>query len=62
MQQIAQNLDGFVGARIYVEKDENGPPTGAPISIDVSGDEFDELIKITDDFVQMIEEDHIAGN
>ncbi len=61
MQQLAQNLDGFVGARIYVEKDENGPPTGNPISIDVSGDEFDKLIKITDDFVQMIEDDHIAG-
>jgi multidrug efflux pump subunit AcrB len=61
MQQISENLDGFVGARIYVEKDENGPPTGEPISIDVSGDEFDELIRITDDFVRMIEDDNIPG-
>jgi multidrug efflux pump subunit AcrB len=44
-----------------VEKDENGPPTGEPISIDVSGDEFDELIRITDDFVRMIEDDNIPG-
>ncbi|MDB4584510.1 efflux RND transporter permease subunit, partial [Draconibacterium sp.] len=61
MQQIAKNLDGFVGAKIYVEKEENGPPTGAPINIDVSGDEFDELVKITDDFLKLIEEDNIQG-
>ena len=61
MQQIATNLDGFVGAKIFVEKDDNGPPTGAPINIDVSGDEFDELIRITDDFIRMIEEDNMPG-
>jgi multidrug efflux pump subunit AcrB len=61
MQQLTENLDGFVGAKIYVEKDENGPPTGAPINIDVSGDEFNQLVKITDDFVKMIEDDHIPG-
>ena len=61
MQEITKNLDGFVGAKIYVEKDDQGPPTGAPINIDISGDEFDQLIKITDDFVRMIEEDNIPG-
>jgi len=61
MQDITKNLDGFIGAKIYVEKEENGPPTGAPVSIDVSGDEFDQLIKITDDFVRLIEEDNIPG-
>ncbi|QGY44459.1 AcrB/AcrD/AcrF family protein [Maribellus comscasis] len=61
MQEISKNLDGFVGARIYVEKEEEGPPTGSPINIDVSGDEFDELIRITDDFVNMIEDDDIPG-
>lgn len=61
MQQIAQNLDGFIGAKIFVEKEENGPPTGAPISIDVSGNEFDTLVQITDDFIHMIEDDNIQG-
>ncbi len=61
MQEIAKNLDGFVGAKIYVEKDDQGPPTGAPINIDVVGDEFNQLIKITDDFVRIIEEDNIPG-
>ena len=61
MQEISKNLDGFIGAKIYVEKDDQGPPTGAPINIDVTGDEFGQLIRITDDFVRIIEEDNIPG-
>jgi multidrug efflux pump len=61
MQEITQNLDGFVGAKIYVEKDDQGPPTGAPVNIDISGDEFDQLIRISDEFARIIEEDNIPG-
>lgn len=61
MKELSERFDGYVGARIYVEKDENGPPTGAPVNIDISGDEFDKLISITDDFMNIIENDHIPG-
>ncbi|MDX8338024.1 efflux RND transporter permease subunit [Draconibacterium sp. IB214405] len=61
MQDISKNLDGFVGAKIFVDKEDQGPPTGDPVSIDVSGDEFDQLVKITDDFLRIIENDHIPG-
>lgn len=61
MKEISERFDGFVGARIYVEKDDNGPPTGAPVNIEISGDEFDKLIAITTDFLQIIEDDNIPG-
>ena len=61
MQQIAKDLDGFVGAKIFVETGDMGPPTGNPVNIDISGDEFDQLISITDDFLRLIEEDNIPG-
>ncbi len=61
MQNVAKNLDGFVGAKIYVEKDDQGPPTGAPVNIDITGDKYDQLIAITDDFLRIIEEDNIPG-
>ncbi len=61
MQEISAALQGFVGAKIYVEKDEDGPPVGAPVNIEISGDDFDQLLKITDDFMNIIEADHIAG-
>ena len=61
MKELTANLEGFVGAKVFVEKEENGPPVGAPINIEVTGDDFDKLIKITDDFMAMINNDHIPG-
>lgn len=61
MQKIAESLDGFIGAKIFVETGDMGPPTGNPVNIDISGDEFDQLIAITDDFLRLIEEDNIPG-
>ncbi len=61
MQKIATTLDGFVGAKIFVETGDMGPPTGSPVNIDISGDEFDQLITITDDFLRLIEDDNIPG-
>lgn len=61
MQQVSEALKGFIGAKIYVEKEEEGPPVGAPINIEISGDEFDQLLKITDDFLTKIESDNIPG-
>ncbi|MDX9881511.1 MAG: efflux RND transporter permease subunit [Prolixibacteraceae bacterium] len=61
MQEVSAALQGFVGAKVYVEKEEEGPPVGAPINIEISGDEFDQLLKITDDFLTKIEADNIPG-
>jgi multidrug efflux pump subunit AcrB len=61
MQEVTQNLDGFVGAKIFVEKEDQGPPTGPPVNIDISGDEFDQLVRISDDFARIIEDDNIPG-
>jgi multidrug efflux pump subunit AcrB len=61
MQKLAESFNGFVGAQIYVDKDENGPPTGAPVNIDISGDEYNQLIAITSDFIQIIKADNIPG-
>ncbi len=61
MKEVSERFDGYVGARIYVEKDDNGPPTGAAVNIDISGDEYDQLIAITDNFLNIIESDHIPG-
>ncbi|PTN10579.1 efflux RND transporter permease subunit [Mangrovibacterium marinum] len=61
MRKISANLEGFVGAKIFVEKEDQGPPVGPPINIEVSGDDFDQLIRITDDFMALIKDDNISG-
>jgi multidrug efflux pump subunit AcrB len=38
---------GVAGAEISVEKESNGPPVGKPINIEVSGDDFKELQRIS---------------
>ncbi len=35
--------DGFPGAEVTVDKEKEGPPTGAAIMLEVSGDDFDVL-------------------
>ncbi|WP_163715940.1 efflux RND transporter permease subunit [Mangrovibacterium lignilyticum] len=61
MALLSKNLKGFVGAKVYVEKQDDGPPVGAPINIEVSGDKFDQLLKITDEVIQQIDADRIPG-
>ena len=44
MEEIREGLRGYPGVTITVDKDSNGPPVGKPISVEVSGDNFEDLI------------------
>jgi len=43
VDELRENLAGFTGAVVTVEKQEEGPPTGKPINIEIAGDDFDVL-------------------
>lgn len=45
----------FPGAEIKVEKQEEGPPTGAPVSIEISGENFDVLYDLAQTILRSIE-------
>jgi multidrug efflux pump len=49
------------GAEISVARENNGPPTGAPISIEISGDEFQTLTKLEKDVRAAIDKSGIQG-
>ena len=53
--------DGIAGAEISVEKENNGPPVGKPINIEISGDDFTVLQKLTDQLKLQIDKEGIAG-
>jgi multidrug efflux pump len=40
LDDLRSRLEDFTGARITVEKMEEGPPTGKPVNIEISGDDF----------------------
>jgi CzcA family heavy metal efflux pump len=42
------------GVEIVVKKEEEGPPTGADVSIELSGDDFDTLSTLSDDIRERI--------
>lgn len=45
LDKVRESMKGVVpGAEITVSKESNGPPTGKPVSIEIMGDDFNELI------------------
>ena len=47
VKQIRDVVGSIPGARVEVEKEQEGPPTGAPVSIELSGEDFDVLADLT---------------
>ncbi|MEO8470736.1 MAG: efflux RND transporter permease subunit [Chryseolinea sp.] len=44
MDKIRQSLKGIVGAEITVDQEAGGPPTGKPINIEFTADNFNDLV------------------
>ncbi|MEX1189269.1 MAG: efflux RND transporter permease subunit, partial [Bacteroidia bacterium] len=61
LEAIRANVQGIPGARITVDKEQNGPPTGKPINIEIGGDNFDVLQGIEEQVRTAIEKAKIQG-
>ncbi len=61
-QKVQTGLVGiYPGILISVEKDLNGPPSGAPINIEIEGDDYDQLISVAEEMRGFINSKNIAG-
>ena len=61
-KDIQQQLDGkFPGVAISVEKDANGPPAGYPITIEITGNEYIELVETAKSMKDYLNQINIAG-
>ncbi|MFD0760524.1 efflux RND transporter permease subunit [Lutibacter aestuarii] len=58
---IRKLLHDFPGVNITVDRPADGPPTGAPINIEVSGDDYEQLLATAEDIKQFINATNIAG-
>ncbi len=62
LKDLSDGLIGkYPGVQLSVEKNSEGPPTGKPINIEISGKEFDDLIFLADSVKAYIENSSIAG-
>ncbi|GAA5521860.1 efflux RND transporter permease subunit [Aliifodinibius salicampi] len=53
--------EGIAGAEVTVEKPQNGPPTGKPINLEISGKEMPELERISEEVMNRLENDPVYG-
>jgi multidrug efflux pump len=61
LDKIRQSVKGIPGADITVEQEQGGPPTGKPINIEISGDEFAELTGAADKLKHYLDSLAIPG-
>jgi len=62
LKEMSDKLIGkYPLASISVEKPNEGPPTGKPISIEISGKKFETLLSLTDSIQHLIEAENISG-
>lgn len=61
LDEIRQGIEEYPGVTITVDKNADGPPAGKPISIEVSGEEFETLITLADKMKKVINESGIEG-
>ena len=54
MEVIRERVKDIPGAKITVAEQEEGPPTGAPINIEIAGDDFEILGRIAKTIREMI--------
>lgn len=61
LKDIRNLLKGIPGAKITVDRPKDGPPSGAPVNLEVSGDDYYLLIKTADELKNFINETNIQG-
>ncbi len=61
LEEIRSKVKGIAGAKVTVEKDANGPPAGYPISIQLTGMDYDEMLKEADKMIAFINSKNIGG-
>lgn len=62
MKKVSGRLiNQYPGIKFFVEKNSSGPPTGAPINIEVSGKDLNKLIEVSDTILSRIDQAKIRG-
>ncbi|TAF73728.1 MAG: efflux RND transporter permease subunit [Flavobacterium sp.] len=61
LEEIRSKVKGIAGATVTVEKDANGPPAGYPISIQLTGIEYAEMLQEADKMITFINSKNIPG-
>jgi multidrug efflux pump subunit AcrB len=61
LDEIRAKVKGIAGATVTVEKDANGPPAGYPISVQLTGTDYQEMLVEADKMIAYLNAKNIPG-
>lgn len=64
MEKIRESVKGYAGVTLVVDKNQDGPPTGKPINIEITGPDnnsIENLLGVSSKVISFINEQKIAG-
>ncbi|AKQ46692.1 copper transporter [Rufibacter radiotolerans] len=61
LDDIREAVKGIPGAEITVEQEQNGPPVGKPILVEIAGEDFEGLIQVSKQVQRYLDSAQIAG-
>ncbi|MEM1219889.1 MAG: efflux RND transporter permease subunit, partial [Bacteroidota bacterium] len=61
MEEIRAGLNGYAGIKIAVDKNQDGPPTGKPVNIELTGEDINKLATLSEEITKYIEDQNIPG-
>lgn len=61
LEEVRTKVKGIAGATVTVEKDANGPPAGYPISVQLTGTDYDQMLAEADKMIAFINSKNIPG-
>ncbi len=61
LSAIREELRGYPDAEVVVTKNSDGPPQGAPINLELSGDDYDELLAASEKALLFLRAKDYAG-
>ncbi|MEL7340322.1 MAG: efflux RND transporter permease subunit, partial [Bacteroidota bacterium] len=59
--KIRENVKGIAGAKVIVGQDEGGPPGSAPIEVMITSEDFNEMMKVSEDLFAYLDSVNIPG-
>lgn len=61
LTELRKSVQGYPGVSVIVDKDQNGPPAGYAINMEVKGDDYNELLAEAENIQAFINENNIPG-
>ncbi|WP_417354477.1 efflux RND transporter permease subunit [Flavobacterium sp.] len=61
MDEIRNAVKGYAGVSVIVEKEQNGPPAGYPVNIEITGEDYDQMLAEAEQLKAFINTKNIAG-